>query len=465
MWSAYCFSTRRRINDSTNRELLMSTTIIEHLFKLHAHGTTIKKEIVAGLTTFAAMSYILVVNPSILGLSGMPIEGLITVTALAACIGTLLMALMTNYPIALAPGMGLNAFFAFTICMSREIPWEAALGIVFWNGILFLILSLTGVRTKIAEAIPPALKIGVQCGIGLFIAFIGLKNAGLIADNPATFVMLGDLSDPSVMLAFAGIIFTVVMMVKRVTGGILLSIILLTVIGAFIPTASGMLTPVPDAIIGMPEPISSTFFAMDILYPIENVAQTWDLIFALMFVNMFDTIGTLIGVSRRANLLTPSGKLPKIGAAMTADASASVVGAVIGTSPVTSYVESATGVSQGGRTGLTAVVVSVCFLLALFLTPLMKVIPLMATTPALVMVGILMMESIRQIDFDDLGALATATVALLAMPLTFSISEGIALGFITFVGIKLGTGKYKEVSKLTYVLALIFLLRYAFNLK
>lgn len=395
----------------------------------------------------------------------MPVEGLITVTALAACLGTLLMAFMTNYPIALAPGMGLNAFFAFTICMSREIHWEAALGIVFWNGILFLLLSLTGVRTKIAESIPPSLKIGVQCGIGLFIAFIGLKNAGLVVDNPATFVSLGDLSDPAVMLALLGVLFTVVVVAKNINGGILMSIVLLTLIGAFVPTENGMLTQTPDAIVGLPEPITSTFFAMDIWYPIENFAQTWDLIFALMFVNMFDTIGTLIGVSRRANLLNKDGKLPKIGSAMTADATASVVGATLGTSPVTSYVESATGAATGGRTGLTAIVVALSFLLALFLTPLMKVIPLMATTPALIMVGILMMESIRQLDFDDMGALATASVALLAMPLTFSISEGIALGFITFVGVKMGMGKFKEVSKLTYFLALVFVLRYVFDLK
>ena len=443
----------------------MSNSVIERLFKLQEHGTTVKTEIIAGLTTFAAMSYILVVNPGILGLSGMPIEGLITVTAIAACIGTLLMALMTNYPIALAPGMGLNAFFAFTICLGREIPWEAALGIVFWNGILFLILSLTGVRTKIAEAIPPSLKIGVQCGIGLFIAFIGLKNANLIVDNPATFVQLGDLSDPAVLLALAGIIFTIVLMVRRVTGAILISIVTLTIIGAFIPTETGTLTATPQAIVGMPEPITDTFLAMDFWYAVDHLAETWDLIFALMFVNMFDTIGTLIGVSRKANLLSDEGKLPKIGAAMTADASASVAGAIVGTSPVTSYVESATGVSAGGRTGLTAVVVSACFILSLFLTPLMKVIPIMATTPALLMVGILMMESIRQVDFDDLGALATTTVALIAMPLTFSISEGIALGFITYVGVKVGTGKFKEVTLLTYALAAVFLLRYLLDLK
>ena len=443
----------------------MSTTILERVFKLERHGTTIKTEVLAGLTTFAAMSYILVVNPGILGLSGMPTEGLITVTAIAACLATLVMALMTNYPVALAPGMGLNAFFAFTICLGREIPWEAALGIVFWNGILFLILSLTGVRTKIAESIPASLKIGVQCGIGLFIAFIGLKNAELIVDNPATFVQLGDLSNPAVLLALAGIIFTVVLMVKQVAGAILISIVALTIIGAFIPTEKGMLTAAPNAVVGMPESITNTFMAMDFWYPIDHFAETWDLIFALMFVNMFDTIGTLIGVSRKANLLDEKGTLPKMGAAMTADASASVVGAVVGTSPVTSYVESATGVSTGGRTGLTALVVSACFLLSLFLTPLMKVIPLMATTPALVMVGILMIESIRQVDFDDLGALATASVALLAMPLTFSISEGIALGFITYVGVKVGTGKFKEVTPLTYILAAVFLARYILDLK
>jgi AGZA family xanthine/uracil permease-like MFS transporter len=441
------------------------SNFLEHFFKLKEKGTNLKTEFIAGLTTFAAMSYVLVVNPSILGAGGMPIEGLITVTAIAACLGTLLMAFMTNYPIAMAPGMGLNAFFAFTICLTREIPWDAALGIVFWNGILFLLLSLTGVRTKIAEAIPAALKIGVQCGIGLFIAFIGLKNAGLVIDNPATFVSIGDLSEPSTLLALAGIILTIVLVIRKVTGAILISVITLSLIGAFIPVGDGYLTQHTSQFIGLPDNISTTFFAMDIMYPIEYFAETWDLIFALLFVNMFDTIGTLIGVSRRANLLNEKGELPKMGKAMTADAVASVVGATIGTSPVTSYVESAAGVSAGGRTGLTSVFVALCFILALFLTPLMKVIPLMATTPALIMVGILMMDSFRQLDFDDLTALATATVALLAMPLTFSISEGIALGFITYVGIMVGTGRYKQVTTITYIMATVFIMRYVFDLK
>ena len=441
------------------------SNFLEHFFKLKEKGTNLKTEFIAGLTTFAAMSYVLVVNPSILGAGGMPIEGLITVTAIAACLGTLLMAFMTNYPIAMAPGMGLNAFFAFTICLTREIPWDAALGIVFWNGILFLLLSVTGVRTKIAEAIPAALKIGVQCGIGLFIAFIGLKNAGLVVDNPATFVSIGDLSEPATLLALVGIILTIVLVIRKVTGAILISVVVLSLIGAFIPVGDGYLTQHTSQFIGLPDDISSTFFAMDIMYPLENFAETWDLIFALLFVNMFDTIGTLIGVSRRANLLDDQGKLPKMGKAMTADAVASVMGAAIGTSPVTSYVESAAGVSAGGRTGLTSVIVALCFMLALFLTPLMKVIPLMATTPALIMVGILMMDSFRQLDFDDLTSLATATVALLAMPLTFSISEGIALGFITYVGIMLGTGRYKQVTLITYIMAAVFVLRYALDLK
>jgi AGZA family xanthine/uracil permease-like MFS transporter len=441
------------------------SNFLEHFFKLKEKGTNLKTEFIAGLTTFAAMSYVLVVNPSILGAGGMPIEGLITVTAIAACLGTLLMAFMTNYPIAMAPGMGLNAFFAFTICLTREIPWDAALGIVFWNGILFLLLSLTGVRTKIAEAIPAALKIGVQCGIGLFIAFIGLKNAGLVIDNPATFVSIGDLSEPSTLLALAGIILTIVLVIRKVTGAILISVITLSLIGAFIPVGDGYLTQHTNEFIGLPDNINTTFFAMDIMYPIKYFAETWDLIFALLFVNMFDTIGTLIGVSRRANLLDEKGELPKMGKAMTADAVASVVGATIGTSPVTSYVESAAGVSAGGRTGLTSVFVALCFILALFLTPLMKVIPLMATTPALIMVGILMMDSFRQLDFDDLTALATATVALLAMPLTFSISEGIALGFITYVGIMVGTGRYKQVTTITYIMAAVFIMRYVFDLK
>lgn len=440
--------------------------MLKKTFHLTHHGTAIRTELIAGLTTFAAMSYVLVINPSILAASGIPVDGLITVTALAAFFGTLIMALSTNYPIALAPGMGLNAFFAFSVCLTREIPWQGALGLVFWNGVLFLLLSVTGVRTQIANAIPPALKIGVQCGIGLFIAFIGLKNANLITDNPATLVQLGDLSQPASLIALIGIIFTIILVIRKVTAAIVLSVLTLTAIGLFIPHGDSTLTPYPeDGIIGLPHGIGDTFFAMDLMYPIMHLRDTWDIIFAMVFVNMFDTIGTLIGVSRRAGLLDETGKLPKMGQAMTADAGASLIGAALGTSPVTSYVESAAGISAGGRTGLTAIVTAIGFLLALFLTPLMKIIPIMATTPALVMVGILMMDSIRQVDFDDLISMATVVVTLIAMPLTFSISEGIAMGFIVYVGLMIGTGKRQQVQPITFVLAAIFVLRYVLDLK
>lgn len=434
-------------------------------FKLEENGTTVKKELLAGVTTFAAMSYVLIVNPGILAAGGMPIEGLITVTALASVAGTLLMAFLTNYPVALAPGMGLNAYFAFTVCISREVPWTAALAMVFWNGMLFLLLSVTGIRTKIADAIPKSLKIGVQCGIGLFIAFLGLKSAGIIVSHQATFVTIGDLSQPSCLLVLLGIVLTIVLVMKQVTGAIVISVLAVTVIGLFVPQGDGFITSKPEGIFGPPQSMANTFFALDFMYPIRHFAESWDIIFAMLFVNMFDTIGTLIGVSRKAGLLDENDRLPKMGNALTADAGATVIGACLGTSTVTSYVESAAGVTAGGRTGLTALTVAVCFLIALFLTPVLIVIPLMATAPALVMVGIFMMDAIRNLDFDDLGEMAPAFVTLLVMPLSFSISEGIAMGFIVYVGVSLSTGKYREISPLTYILAFIFLLRYILDLK
>ena len=403
-------------------------------FKLEENGTTVKKELLAGVTTFAAMSYVLIVNPGILAAGGMPIEGLITVTALASVAGTLLMAFLTNYPVALAPGMGLNAYFAFTVCISREVPWTAALAMVFWNGVLFLLLSVTGIRTKIADAIPKSLKIGVQCGIGLFIAFLGLKSAGIIVSHQATFVTIGDLSQPSCLLVLLGIVLTIVLVMKQVTGAIVISVLAVTVIGLFVPQGDGFITSKPEGIFGPPQSMANTFFALDFMYPIRHFAESWDIIFAMLFVNMFDTIGTLIGVSRKAGLLDENDRLPKMGNALTADAGATVIGACLGTSTVTSYVESAAGVTAGGRTGLTALTVAVCFLIALFLTPVLIVIPLMATAPALVMVGIFMMDAIRNLDFDDLGEMAPAFVTLLVMPLSFSISEGIAMGFYRLRG-------------------------------
>ncbi len=434
--------------------------MVEKLFKLESHHTTFRTEILAGLTTFAAMSYILAVNPAILSETGLGVAGLITVTALAAAAGSLFMAVLTNYPIALAPGMGLNAYFAYNVVIANQIPVQAALGFVFWNGVLFLVLSVTGIRTRIALAIPHSMRIGVQCGIGLFIAFIGLRNGGIIVNNDATLVAIGDLSRPSVLLCLVGILLMVYLVTKRVPGAIFVGILILTLVGLFLPKGSGNVTAAPGGIVGLPAPIDETFFRLDIFYVFEHFNQAFPIILALLFVDMFDTIGTLVGVSRRAELLNDHGNLPKMGNALTADAAATVTGSLLGTSTVTAYVESAAGVESGGRTGLTAVTVAACFLLALFFWPIIQVIPFEATAPALVLVGIFMLHGVSQLDFDDLTELAPAFITMLTMPLTYSISEGIGLGFISFVGIKLLTGRRRDVSVLTAALAVVFLLHY-----
>lgn len=438
--------------------------MLEKLFKLREHNTNTKTEIIAGLTTFAAMSYILVVNPSILSKTGMDFQSLITVTALAAAIGTLIMAFLTNYPIALAPGMGLNAYFTFTVCLGSDIPWQGALGMVFWNGVTFLLLTVTGLRTLIAESIPTALKIGVQCGIGLFIAFIGLENGGIIINHDATLVTIGHLSEPAAMLVIAGIILTAALVVRKVLGAIIISILAITVIGLIIPAGDGFVTQHPESFVSMPASISESFFAVDIMYPIRHFATAWPVIFAMLFVDMFDTIGTLIGVSRQAGLVDKTGRLPKMGNALTADACATIVGSFLGTSTTTSYIESAAGAQAGGRTGLTAVTVAACFLLALIFTPIITIIPPQATGPALIMVGMFMMQGISQLDFKDITQLAPAVLTMLIMPLAFSISEGIAIGFIVYVGVMALAGRHKEISPLLYILAAIFMARYAFGL-
>lgn len=435
--------------------------IIEKLFHLRENQTTVRREIIAGLTTFAAMSYILVVNPDILSDTGLDFQGLITVTALAAALGTLAMALLTNYPIALAPGMGLNAFFTYTVVLTQGIPVEAALGLVFWNGILFLGLSLTGVRARIANAIPYSLRIGVQCGIGLFIAFIGLQNAGLVIDHPVTLVTLGDLSNPGPLLTLAGLLLMLFLVYREVPGAIIIGILVLTFIGILLPGAGGgSITPMPQGVISAPQGIGETFLQLDLLYLFQYFTSVWPVLLALLFVDLFDTIGTLIGVSRRAKLLDEEENLPKMSRALTADATATTFGALLGTSTTTSYVESAAGVEAGGRTGLTGVTVAVCFLLALIFTPILTIIPPQATAPALILVGIFMVHGMSHLDFEDLTEVAPAFVTMLAMPLTYSISEGIGLGFITYVVVKGTTQRSSEVSLLTAILALVFLLHY-----
>ena len=439
--------------------------MLERLFSLKAHQTSVSQEVVAGLTTFAAMAYILAVNPAILSTTGMDKGALITATAIASGVMTAVMALATNYPIALAPGMGLNAFFAFTLCGAKGIPWPAALGLVFYSGLIFLALSVTGLRKKIVEAIPLELKLAITAGIGFFIAFIGLKNGGVVVANPATFVGLGDLSKPGPLLVIAGTIATAILVARKIPGAIILVILALTVVGLIFPApdGKGMITPIPTGIINLPASLAPTFLKLDLSYFWQNFIGALPIVLAILFVDLFDNMGTLIGVSKRAGLLDKEGNLPKIGRAFMADAGAAMFGSTLGTSTVTSYIESAAGVEAGGRTGLTVMVTAVCFLLALFLAPLILIIPGVATAPALVIVGAFMMQGLAELDLRDFEKTAPAFVTILAMPLAFSISEGVAFGLLTYVGLRIGTGKAKEVGLITYILACLFILHFLFG--
>ena len=436
--------------------------MLERFFSLKEHQTSVPQEVVAGLTTFAAMAYILAVNPSILSTTGMDKGALITATALASAVMTAVMALATNYPIALAPGMGLNAFFAFTLCGAKGIPWQAALGLVFYSGLIFLMLSVSGLRKKLVAAIPIELKLAITAGIGFFIAFIGLKNGGVIVANPATFVALGDLSKPGPLLVIAGIIAIAILVTRKTPGAIILVIAALTIVGLSVPAADGkgMVTPIPSGILNLPASLAPTFLKLDLGYFWANLLSAIPVVLAILFVDLFDNMGTLIGVSKRAGLLDKDGNLPKIGQAFMADAGAAMFGATLGTSTVTSYIESAAGVEAGGRTGLTVIATAICFLLALFLTPLILIIPAVATAPALVIVGAFMMQGLAELDLRDFEKTAPAFVTILTMPLAFSISEGIAFGLLTYVGLKVGTGKFNKVSPVTYVLAVLFLLHF-----
>ncbi len=434
--------------------------MLERFFFLKENQTSLPQEMVAGLTTFAAMAYILAVNPAILSTTGMDKGALITATAVASGLMTILMALATNYPIALAPGMGLNAFFAFTLCGAKGIPWQAALGLVFYSGLIFLALSVTGLRKKLVEAIPLELKLAITGGIGFFIAFIGLKNGGVVVANPATFVGFGDLSKAGPLLVIAGIIATAILVARKIPGAIILVILALTIVGLVVPApdGKGMTTPLPTGIVNLPASLAPTFLKLDLSYFWTNLLSAVPVVLSILFVDLFDNMGTLIGVSKRAGLLDKEGNLPKIGRAFMADAGAAMFGSCLGTSTVTSYIESAAGVEAGGRTGLTVIVTAFCFILALFLTPLIQIIPAVATAPALVIVGAFMMQGLAELDLRDFEKAAPAFVTILAMPLAFSISEGIAFGLLTYVGLKVGTGKSKEVGLVTYILAVLFIL-------
>ncbi len=435
--------------------------MLDRVFRLKENGTTAGREVVAGLTTFAAMAYILAVNPDILKNAGMPVPALITATALSAAIATTVMALMTNFPLALAPGMGINAFFAFTICLGMGIPWPSALGLVFINGGIFLLLSVTGVREKILNALPLELKIAISAGIGLLIAFIGLQNGGLIVANPVTLVGLGDLTKPDVALFGAGILLACILVARKVPGAIILAMAVITMAGLFVPDGkSGAVTRLPQEIIAWPASLEPLFFKLNFDFVLAAPLKALPVILTLLLVDLFDNIGTLIGVTRRAGIMEANGHIPKIGKALVADSTAAIISSLLGTSTVVSYIESAAGVQAGGRTGLTAITTAVCFLLALFLTPLILMIPAVAVAPALVVVGIVMFEGVTDLDLRKFETAAPAILTILIMPLSFSISTGIGIGLIALAALAIGAGQARQVTKVTYALAAIFLLHF-----
>lgn len=428
--------------------------MIQKLFGFDPATMSVRKEIIAGITTFLTMAYILAVNPSILSAAGMDQGAVFTTTIIASVVATLVMALYAKLPFALAPGMGLNAFFAFTIVLTMGYTWQFALTAVFLEGLIFMLLTLTGLRQKIVDAMPLVLRKAISPGIGLFIALIGLKSAGIVVSNDATLVSLGDLHSPGVLLACFGIIFSAVLMVRNVTGALLIGIIVTTIIG--IPLGITTLNGVVDTPPSM-APILLKFEWSNIL--------SFDMLICVLtflFIDMFDTIGTLIGVSSRAGMMDEQGNIPRLKQAFMADAIGTTVGAMLGTSTVTTYVESASGVNAGGRSGLTAFTTAICFLLALFLAPLFLAIPAQATAPALVLVGAIMMTGIHNIEFNDFSYAIPCFVCIAFMPFTYSISDGIMLSYITYVLVQMCTGNWKKLSPAMYILAALFVLRYAF---
>ncbi len=435
--------------------------MLERIFKLREHGTTVGREVIGGITTFAAMAYILAVNPEILANAGMPEGALLTATAVGAALATLLMAALTNFPIALAPGMGINAFFAFTICLGMGVPWESALGLVFVNGFLFLLLSVTKAREKIVDAIPHSLKIAVTAGIGFFIAFIGLQNGGFVVTNPATMVTMGNLASPPVALFFIGLLVMAALVALRIPGAIILGILAITVAGIFVPDGSGgRLTAWPSSPVSVPASLEPTFLKLNFDLFANDPMRAVALTLTLLIVDMFDNLGSLIAVTRRAGLMSPDDKIPRVGRAFVADSAAAIGSSLLGTSTVVTYIESATGVQAGGRTGLTAVVTALCFLAALLFTPVFLAVPAVAVAPALVMVGVFMFEEVAGLDPRDLVDFAPAVLTIVMMPLAFSISAGMGVGILALVALALATGRRERLHPVILILAAVFLLHF-----
>jgi len=428
--------------------------MLDKIFNLSQQKTSVKTEVLAGITTFMTMAYILAVNPGILSATGMDKEALFTATALSAVVGTLVMAFVARLPFALAPGMGLNAFFAFTVVLSMGYSWQFALTAVFLEGIIFIILTVFNIRELIVNAIPITLKHAVSGGIGLFIAFIGLQNAGIIVNNDAVLVGLGDMNSHTVWVGFFGIIVTGVLLVLRVKGSLLIGILSSTVLALILGV-----TNLPDGgLVSLPPSVEPIMWQFDFskVFTIDMLI----VLFTFLFVDMFDTVGTLVGVTDKAGMLTKDGKVPRVKQALFADAIGTTIGSMLGTSTVTTYVESAAGVAEGGRTGLTSFTVAVMFLLALFFAPLFIMIPGAATAPALVMVGLFMLSPISKIDLNNYTESIPAFFTIIMMPLAYSIAEGIVFGMLAYVLIKVFTGKFKDISWVMYILAALFILKF-----
>lgn len=431
--------------------------MLQKLFGFDPAKHNVKTEIMAGITTFLTMAYILAVNPSIfsnLASMGMDTNAVFTATALAAIVGTLLMSLYAKKPFGLAPGMGLNAFFVFTVCLTMGYPWQFALTAILIEGFLFVVLTLTKIRTLIVDAIPTTLKRAIGGGIGLFIAFIGLKNAGIIVENSATFVSIGKLTEGSALLGVIGIVITSVLTVKKVPGSLLLGILITAIIG--IPMGLAHFTGLVD----VPPSVDPLFckFEFHNIFTIDMLV----VVFTFLFIDMFDTMGTLVGVCTKAGMMRPDGKIPGLNKAFMADAIATMTGACLGASTTTTYVESAAGVAQGGRTGLTSFATAVCFIIALFFAPLFLSIPAAATTPVLVIVGLFMLSPIKDIDLEDYAESIPAFITIIMMPLAYSISDGILCGLISYVAINALCGNFKKINITMWVLAILFVMKYIF---
>ncbi len=427
--------------------------MLERYFQLSAHGTTIRTEIVAGFTTFLTMAYIMFVNPAILSDAGMDRGAVFVATCIGTAIGTLIMGLYANYPLALAPGMGLNAYFTYGVVKGMHYTWEVALGAVLISGVLFLILSLLKLREWIVDAIPQSLKMAISAGIGLFLGIIALHNAGIVTGSPDTLVTLGDVKAPSVILAVCGFLAIVALDARRIPGAIIISVLAVTAIGI------GLGISPYGGIAAAPPSLAPTFLKLDLKGALD--AGLIAIIFAFFFVDLFDNTGTLVGVAHRAGLIDKDGKIPRLNRVFIADSTATICGSLLGTTTVTSYIESAAGVRAGGRTGLVGVVVALIFLLSLFFSPLAGSVAAYATAPALLYVACLMARGLAEIDWEDPTEYAPAVITAIAMPLTYSIATGIAFGFIAYAAVKLLAGKWSQVSPALAILALLFLLRFA----